>query len=323
MRTAIIVPSGTGGVVDYAREICARMPESICLPFDEQLRVVDSDRVLIQYSGYGFQRRGVAVNLVKWANNLSPSQTVGIYFHELSASGWPWQSAYWLSPLQRLVARELQKRSAFWLTNTLVHHRRLLQSDCKKPNAQLPVCSSVGELQDEEPHKQPVLAIFGSAPLRTRLLRQHGALVAAFCTKNNLAVWDIGPAVAPEYFSIFYNSGVPLTVFGKLSAEDVHARLTAASFGAIDYPTTHLDKSSVFAAYCAHAICPVVISGKSSLAYDTHEEGGSAPVYHNLVAPIAIANSTARELGEVARRRHAHYSIQRHADAYLEMFIRS
>src|SRR2546429_764945 len=80
---------------------------------DELLRVLSADgmtpTVLLHYVGYGYEKRGCPFWLVngleQWRKGESDRRLVTM-FHELFASGPPWRSSFWTSPLQsRLAAR--------------------------------------------------------------------------------------------------------------------------------------------------------------------------------------------------------------------------
>ena len=68
-------------------------------------------------------------------------------FHELYASGRPWQSAFWLSPLQKHIARSILNLSSLAITPTDLYRKRL--SRWRKDSAikitAMPVFSNVGE----------------------------------------------------------------------------------------------------------------------------------------------------------------------------------
>src|SRR2546429_1310848 len=80
--------------------------------------------VLLHYVGYGYARRGAPVWLVnglgRWSKYRSDTRLL-MMFHEISASGPFWTSAFWLSPLQRHLAARLAQLSDGCLTNMQIH----------------------------------------------------------------------------------------------------------------------------------------------------------------------------------------------------------
>jgi hypothetical protein len=71
--------------------------------------------VLLQLSPYGFDPNGaprwLARGLEAWKAR-APDRRLVTYFHEIYATGWPWQRAFWLSPLQRHICARGQYVSA-------------------------------------------------------------------------------------------------------------------------------------------------------------------------------------------------------------------
>src|SRR5262245_419322 len=72
------------------------------------LTKTQASAVLLHFSGYGYQKRGIPLWLVQglrnWSRRASGISLVTI-FHELYATGRPWQSSFWLSPMQISIAR--------------------------------------------------------------------------------------------------------------------------------------------------------------------------------------------------------------------------
>ena len=68
------------------------------------------DATILHVGGYGYAKRGVPLWLLdgmrQWRRRSPDARLVGI-FHELHASGKPWNSSFWLGPLQKHVARQL------------------------------------------------------------------------------------------------------------------------------------------------------------------------------------------------------------------------
>lgn len=106
--------------------------------------------VLLQYSGYGYAKRGwplwLLQGLKQWKQSGLSHQLI-TYFHELYAFGPVWNSSFWFSRLQRDTVRELSKMSAAIFTNREAA-AAILASWNKteaKPVIAVPVFSNVGE----------------------------------------------------------------------------------------------------------------------------------------------------------------------------------
>src|SRR5262249_50864783 len=139
-------------VEDDWKTVCVPKREAQILADTVQLLSDETNaRVLVlHFSGYGYQKRGVPIWLVQglrlW-NQRAHRVPLLTIFHELYATGRPWQSAFWLSPLQKQIARSILNLSSAAITTTDLHRKRLSEwrdGDATKITA-LPVFSNVGE----------------------------------------------------------------------------------------------------------------------------------------------------------------------------------
>jgi len=259
----LIVPPVPGGVVDYASLIADRMgSESRVTPFRPDLRI-DSMSVVLQYSGYGYANRGVPIRLLHWLRtNRRRITRLGVTFHETYASGPLRSSAFWLSPAQRYIAQQIVRMCDFWVSSNELASNWLGDQALLKESATLPMFSNVGEL-DRLPEKDPKkIVVFGTAPRRERAWRAAGDRLLRRADDEGLALVDVGPPLGDTgLVDELRRAGVD--VRGRRTVEEVSELLSSAAFGLIAYPPYLLAKSGVFAAYCAHAVVPVVYSGKS------------------------------------------------------------
>jgi hypothetical protein len=93
-------------------------------------------------------------------------------FHELYASGRPWQSAFWLSPLQKHIARSILNLSSLAITPTDLYRKRLsrFRKDSAIKITTMPVFSNVGEPSCVAPHGHVAPLLLSSALLGCRVL---------------------------------------------------------------------------------------------------------------------------------------------------------
>ncbi len=258
--------------------------------------------VLLQYVGYGYEKRGCPLWLVRalrdWekAKTLKPEKLkwgdrgrgpedggrrpeagrrhLVTMFHELYAMGWPWQSSFWTSPVQRWIAQALARSSDHCFTNRKAS-ATWLAAGLRSPVSSisvLPVFSNVGEPEelpqwDERP---PRMIVFGSASQRRQVYAGHRAELERACQSMNLVeIVDIGaPLKIPPL-------AVPVLQLGILSAPQVSREMLLARAGFFVYPTAYLGKSGVFAAYAAHGLIPVTFcanqgSNEDGLKADEH-----------------------------------------------------
>lgn len=262
----LIIPDVQGGVYDFASILQAEMgPDMINLvPLSvsnvTSWMIQSGDSVVLQMSGYGFSKRGTALWLLReMERQRHEIKSFGVFFHELYAFGPPWKSAFWASPLQRYVVRRLAEISDFWMTNRNGSAQWLRQYAGHKPHAVLPVFSTVGEPQSLSAARKRRLVVFGSAGLRTVTYRAVGKELFQWAKRQSVEIHDIGSTVMDvQVKDTIKANGV--TQHGRLEAHDISDLMRGSLFGLVAYPVNYVAKSSVFATYCAHGLCPVLLS---------------------------------------------------------------
>jgi hypothetical protein len=198
----VISPRQEGGVRDYSQLIAEGIGGSLAFFENGECTATSAqaeDVVLIQFSGYGYQSRGVPFSLLQWAKKKKKQGVrLGVFFHELFAFGWPWNSSFWLSPAQRYIAADLGRVADFWLTNRRALAEWLLKHSGHKPHAILPTPSNVGELQQCADPRERSLIIFGGPQVRTETYEKAGDGLFNWTRSNNIQVHDIGPPLCNE-----------------------------------------------------------------------------------------------------------------------------
>ena len=176
VQTSMLEPAVSGGVHDYCTTLASVLSwEVIRVTHSDAGQAAWPERLLVHYSGYGYSRRGAPLWLLRELESRRPSlHTLGIWFHEVHASGPPWSSAFWLSPAQRHIARRLAELSDFWIANLGLSAEWLTQGAGYRPHAVLPVCSNVGEEPELRAERSPAIVILGGAPVRTATYRDIG-----------------------------------------------------------------------------------------------------------------------------------------------------
>jgi hypothetical protein len=306
-----LIPPGTGGVRDYASVVGHPLHAPLMeLKHDTDTASLSGDFVLLHFSGYGFEKRGIPLWLVRRIRSLRAQfKAVGVVFHELFATGPPWGSAFWLSGIQRRIARELLLQADFWLTNREDAARWLLAQSKAAPHRVLPVFSNVGELEAIDTERERRLVVFGSPGIRAQVYEWSEGEIFRSAKRNGLEIHDIGPAM-PEgpLAQRMVHEGV--VVHGKLPAEQVSAALSSADYGALAYPPDYVSKSGIFAAYCAHAVCPILLSKD----YGEHD-GLTANVHYVRGFGALDATTDARSVGGEAHRWYKPHRIDAHVAA--------
>lgn len=228
--------------------------------------------LLLHFSGYGFQARGLCFWLLRELHQvqqtLGPQLQLATLFHELFASGPAWRSAFWLAPAQAWIAKELARCSDQLWTNT-EHHARWLRRHARSvtPLTVNPVFSNVGEPDEirAADAREPVFILFGSQATRQRAWQQmheHFPKLRELGAQWLLEVGS-GSAIGGQGAK---QLGLNYEFAGVLCPNTLTQLLLRAKWGLLDYPAQYLGKSSVFAAYAAHGL----------LALNTAAVGASA-----------------------------------------------
>jgi hypothetical protein len=185
-------------------------------------------------------------------------------FHELYATGRPWHSAFWLSPLQKQIARDILNLSSAAITPTELYSKRLSEwrdGSGIKITA-MPVFSNVGELGcGSRPCARTATAVvFGLAGVEDRLFGIYRSEIERIVSALGIEkIFDVGPRLSSTPRTL---AGVPVISKGVLLQPAVSELLQQARFGFLAYPLDFVGKSGVFAAYAAHGVVPVVLSEK-------------------------------------------------------------
>jgi hypothetical protein len=220
-----------------------------------------STTILLHYVNYGYAKRGCPIWLInglqKWQNKSLNSLLVTM-FHETYASGLPWTSTFWLSPLQKNLAARLVKMSNRCLTSREEYAQVLSELSLGKHTKipTLPVFSNIGEPKQVLPLavRSKRLVIFGSPSNRRRVYQESFTELELTCQLLEIEeILDIGAStnLIPTV------NKIPVTELGEISASEISHCLLNSLVGFFDYNPDYLAKSTIFAAYCAHGMLPV------------------------------------------------------------------
>jgi len=226
--------------------------------------------VLLHYGGYGYAQRGCPDWLVEALTNwrtASEGRTLATLFHELYASGPPWTSSFWLSRRQKTLTEQLARVSDSCLTSVALYSEIIEKMGV--PARSLPVFSSIGE-PDESPKplssRRRRLIVFGTPGRRLQVYKRSREALNRICRELSIEeVWDIGAEMDLEPARFV---DVPVVLCGKMRGRKVSDIFLDSIAGVIDYPADVLGKSTIFAAYCAHRMIPLVASYNESSPAD-------------------------------------------------------
>jgi hypothetical protein len=323
MIQLVVPPGQSGGVFDFAMKLQNQLGgESAQVIHLAEANAADwkvgpGDVVFLQMSGYGFQKRGVPLWLLRELRaRRMDIATLGIFFHELYAFGPPWTSSFWLSPVQRHIAWQLAGICDFWMTSREASAAWLRRHAAGTPHHVLPVFSNVGETAAYRRSRAPRIAIFGSPGMRHRAYRAGGQALFDWARRAALELHDIGlPLTDGKLTHALRAQGAIL--HGRLDEGQVSGLLAESAFGIAAYPIDYAAKSSIFAAYCAHGVCPVLLSESYAPA-----DGLSPGVQYIAGIPgEEIGLDSVHRVGEAAWNWYQPHRLQNHGEA-LRRFAR-
>jgi hypothetical protein len=252
-----------------------------------------SSPVLLHYVGYGYAKRGCPVWLVdglqRW-KSLYPKSNLVTMFHEISASGPPWTSAFWLSSLQKDLAARLTKLSDRCITSTQDYAEKLykLAANQKFDIISLPVFCTIGELDYAPPlvNRTKRLVIFGHKNSRTQVYQECLTPLQQICQSLNIQeICDIGASTGLVLSDMI---GIPCVEKGITEAAEISKIFKDSIVGFLNFPPpTYLAKSTIFAAFCAHGLIPCMVSG-SKTPIDGLESGKHYFSTSNQISQISL-----------------------------------
>ena len=192
-------------------------------------------------------------------------------FHEVFASGPPWRSAFWIGGVQAWITRAVARLSNAVWTNSRYHGDWLRGAVAEPvPLYVRPVFSNVGEPASVRPPRQraPGLVIFGAQSTRQRALALLKAHIDDLRALDIASITEAGAGHA----SVLSSDDIRHDDVGRPSAQAIGELLQSHRFALIDYPSPHLGKSGVFAAYVVHG-CVVLNTARADVDADGLQSG--------------------------------------------------
>lgn len=252
--------------------------------------------IILNYVGYAYSSSGCPywlLNGIKAYRSLNPPSKVITIFHEIYASGKPWQKAFWTEGFQKNIAFTLLKLSNFSITNTEVTYQIMQKKTGKDKITFIPVFSNVGEPEVMPPYdeRENSLVIFGSANLRRKIFKEAYESLLFWINKFDInSIIEIGP---PREDALNRVGTIPLYSKGILTRENVSKILLDNKFGMLYYPPNLLTKSGIFAAYASHGIVPIVLNREKYIRSENEMEAGRDFLIagQDSIAPKDISNN--------------------------------
>ena len=270
-------PGGRDGVGDYAQTLAQRLEKSHGLAttfipgraLQELPQPPEASAIILHYVNYGYDPRGLPLWLPTVLRRLHGSARLLTVFHELYASGSWRQSAFWLQPLQKRIARSIAGMSDISIVSSEVLREQLASLTTASRVIVHPVFSNFGEpelaparMVERDPHRW---VICGGTELIERSVRSFlqaaKGIAAPFAPRELFVVGGTDNASIRQQLKA--QSGIEAHYHPEIDAAEASRILSACAFGWVDYfvrpgvPTSAVLKSGAFAACCAHGVIPV------------------------------------------------------------------
>jgi len=172
------------------------------------------------------------------------------------------------------------------------------------------VISNVGEPDLIAVRDRRKVVVFGGAASRALAYQAMDEQFWQWCAAGALEVHDVGPAIAPDLERQLRETH-DIRWHGLLPAYEVSRVLVDASFGVLRYAPDEVAKSGIFAAYCAHGICPVLLARD----YPVHDGLRANEHYIAGASALGAHAPNAQQIGMQARDWYLPHRAEAHAEA--------
>jgi hypothetical protein len=291
----------------------------------------DEYSLVLHYVGYGYDRTGAPAWLAESLEHRPAwfgARRIVTFFHELYATGWPWQKAFWQSARQQAVAIRIARASDRLMTNRQASARWLELVTRRQEGTvpSLPVPSNVGE-----PDKiiawqsRPGQAVcFGGARFKRTFFRGAGAIrTAEICKALKIGmIHSIGQrcemALAP-----FQANRIDVNQTGVLAAEDVSSVFHHARLALVSYFPGYFAKSGVLAAAAAHGVPPVFAClGPDGLSDGLRANEHGLELNRVECAGLSIETDRVSRISSAIRAWYDGHDSRRHAKILIDLSLR-
>lgn len=280
--------------------------------------------VVLQLSPYGYDINGCPFwlfdGLRQWRQRNPRRHRLLTYFHELYATSWPWRRAFWVSAFQRSCTRALARLSDTAVTSTNRYEESLARWDPRKAGliTTLPIVSNVGEPDEVKGlhDRRRRMVVWGSEGSKRAVYGQFRRCVSdAVRTLGVEVIVDVGP---PSPCTPSELAGVPVEMLGVVPLALISSILSDTLMGVFAYDPSHLGKSTLFAAFCAHGVPALVLPTHSTR---TQKEDGLSKGGNYLCASAAaptepLAMDLLEGISKAARAWYAPHGAHAHARAF-------
>jgi hypothetical protein len=193
--------------------------------------------------------------------------------------GWLLQHNFWVSYPQKWIAEDLARLSDRCITTCEKYALELtnLSSGQHQDVQFLPVVSTVGEPESVRllVDRSPQLVVFGLGG-RASAYQKFLPMVEEVCLQLEIPrIVDIGTPTGLDFPRL---TKIPIVEMGRLPASDVGKILSESMFGWLSYNCNLLGKSSVYSAYAAHGLVPIIHAVNKSSQGEFYSQPFLSPV---------------------------------------------
>lgn len=261
-REEVALPTSTPTV-----GVCAaKMVE----PIRRRIENLGDGVLLFHYSGYGYDPTGAPLRLID--NLLAVERATGwalvTLFHEVHATGYPWQRAFWYTPSQMYAARKLARHSDLNLSTTGRGRRRILQLS-NVPDSrvhQVAIPATIGEAAEVSPwpERDDACVVFGRRERKESLLVDYWKEIQLMLSRLGVReIRDLGEPVGQTRLR-GKTGPIPLRRMTGETNVEIAREFGRSKYFLIDTPADLLDKSTVFANGVAHGCIPLWVKSQRS-----------------------------------------------------------
>ncbi len=169
-----------------------------------------------------------------------------------ASSSKPWQLVFWTKPLQQYIYKRLLTISDLaFCSNERV--RKILAKHQHPHLYKKAVYANIPEPSESITFKQrgKSAVIFGTLNRRKKVYENLEELNAFIRSRNIQEIVDIG---AGDTSLAIQNISCRIRILGKLSAIEIAHEFRKHTWALIDYPSSLIEKSGIFAAYAAYGL---------------------------------------------------------------------
>jgi hypothetical protein len=292
MKLLLLVPGfgrSENGLFHYSRVLEKELLKKNMVSFYDPCEADNADAIYLNYSGYGYQKRGLPIDLFLKLRSLVKGKKIPlfIYFHELYAGGNRWnQSSFWLYPLQKKLCHLfLDLSTASFCGNEAMFE--LLRTGRPQAAHKLNYAGLFSNIpvpeKNNQHQRERVAVVFGSPGKRAELF-SNLPLIEQVCDKLRITrIIDIGSGAVPGYRNL---KSISVDVKGALAPEEVAVILQSSQYGFLSYVEHLFGKSGIFAAYAGNGMTIVNFPPESQSPKDGLVRG-----VHYLNAPQVLEGS--------------------------------